>query len=245
MFNNLKRFYSRIITNCSSIIRINGQCILCGDCGQQSLDMCPPCEQSLSIIKHCCRTCAMPLLNHSELLCGDCLQHPPPFTHTQAIWTYGFPVAQLIAAYKYQRKLSYGQTLGEIAIRHIEDAYSQRPAPDYIVATPLHWRRQLARGFNQTDMLARHYSNRLQTPLLSGVKRKKLTQPQQSLDARQRKVNLRDAFSIANPKPIKGKLVAVVDDVMTTGATAKELSQTLLDTGAREVHIWVLARTPH
>jgi len=191
-----------------------------------------------------CQYCALPLAG-ANLVCGECLRQPPPFNRTEACWTYQFPVAQLVSAFKYRRKYSYGQTLCQLMTYHLAAAYAGQPFPDVIVPAPLHWRRHWQRGFNQSELLAKYYSSALNIRLLHAVQRRRSTRSQQSLTAAQRKLNLLNAFHINQQEEIAGKCIALVDDVMTTGATAKEISQTLLNAGAAEVHIWVLARTPH
>jgi len=153
-------------------------------------------------------------------------------------------VAQLVSAFKYQRKYSYGQALAQLMSQQLAAAYAGQTLPDMVVAAPLHWRRYWHRGFNQSELLARVYSNQLHIRVFHGLQRRRSTPSQQSLTADQRKHNLRNAFHVLKPSAITGKCIALVDDVMTTGATAREISQTLLNAGAGEVHIWVLARTP-
>jgi len=199
---------------------------------------------SLPDIGHHCQTCALPISDALDTHCGVCLQSLPPYSRTEACWIYEAPVAQLIAGYKYHRRLSYGITLAKIASIKFASAYIQTKKPDFITATPLHWKRHLYRGFNQCDVLTQYFSQQLQVPIFTHIKRSKPTKKQLLLPAEERQVNLKDVFSIGKSDAIAGKLIAVVDDVMTTGATAKSISQTFLDAGAREVHILVLARTP-
>ena len=222
-----------------------GRCILCAGPAQPALDLCAPCAGSLPVLGRHCRYCALPLVSHCKLVCGECLRKPPAFSRTEACWYYKFPVAQLVSAFKYDRKYSYGQTLAQLMAQQLAAAYTAQPLPDFIVAAPLHWRRHWHRGFNQSELLARHYSSALNIRLFHGLQRQRSTRSQQSLTAAQRKQNLRNAFHVNQQKPIAGKCLALVDDVMTTGATAREISQVLINAGAAEVHIWVLARTPH
>ena len=223
-----------------------GQCILCGDAGQPGLDICLPCLRELPVIHHCCQQCALSLSDPASLLCGLCVQNKPPFSRARALWHYQAPIAQLISGFKYNRRYSFGNTLAIIMADSIVSAHLHgemyRPSPDLIIPTPLHWYRRLRRGFNQSEQLACVLSERLNIPMLRAIKRRKATPPQQSLNAQQRKNNLRKAFEVTDD--IRNLHVAVVDDVMTTGATATEISHCLLDAGAREVEIWCLARTP-
>jgi ComF family protein len=108
----------------------------------------------------------------------------------------------------------------------------------------MHWRRRLQRGDNHAHYLAQIFSEQLGIPLLRGVKRQRYTQPQESLSKAQRRANLKRAFAVSSKLDLTGMRLAIVDDVMTTGATANALSQCLLNAGATQVHIWCLARTP-
>jgi ComF family protein len=222
---------------------IKGQCILCADKGQDTADICQACETDLPRVGHQCLRCALPLTDADQTECGQCLQAPPPFQRTHAPWLYQPPTAQLISAFKYRRHYSCGRTLAIIASASIVSAYKYDRLPDIITPTPLHWYRHLQRGFNQSEHLASVFAKQLHRPMQHLLKRNKATPAQQLLNARKRRQNLRGAFQVIGE--VQGKTVAVVDDVMTTGATVSEISQVLLNAGAKEVHIWVLARTPH
>jgi len=114
---------------------------------------------------------------------------------------------------------------------------------DLIVPVPLHWRRRWTRGFNQTELIADQLGAALSTPVaMRALRRTKATTAQQRLDARTRARNLRGAFTLH--QPVAGLRVALVDDVVTTGATATELTKLLLKGGATTVELWALARTP-
>ena len=104
--------------------------------------------------------------------------------------------------------------------------------------------RQAKRGFNQAMELARPLARRLTIPVEHGVLlRQRATQAQHGLDARARRRNLKDAFVCSKPERILGKHIALVEDVVTTGTTAREASRVLLDAGAASVSVWCVART--
>ncbi len=235
-------------------LSLAGQCILCGannhrNCttnalrlDRRNLDLCLACENDLPSINHGCQHCALPLAVKSARDCGQCLRSPPPFKRTIAAWPYSPPIAQLISGFKYNRHYSYGQSLGKVLASKLASTYKHNNIPQLIVPTPLHWWRQLQRGFNQSEQLASCLSSQLQVPISRAVKRIKPTPPQQTLNAQQRRHNLQGVFTVT--RPVRGKRLALVDDVMTTGATAAEISRCLLSAGALEVHVWCLARTP-
>lgn len=226
-------------------------CILCGmgcPSEHQGMDLCSHCQYELPRLQHSCTICALPLPTHSHSpQCGHCMISPPPFSKTVAGWYYQAPVDQLISSFKYSRKINHALVLATLFSPIVQQAYSHSPYPDIIIPTPLHWLRRWRRGFNQSELLANWLAKSLSLPMARYLKRSRATPAQQSLSAQQRKLNLKNAFSLnsAAQARIAGKTIAVVDDVMTTGATATTISQTLLKSGAKEVHIWCLARTDH
>ena len=219
-----------------------GRCLFCSMPSADDIDICAPCRADLPWLEPGCRRCALPLPDPEESeLCGRCLIDPPAFQRTEACWLYRPPLARAIATFKYHRNLGYGRSLGILMADRIASAYSHGAAADFITSVPLHLRRRLRRGFNQSEMIAQLLAGQLQLPYRPLLKRTRATPAQQTLDAEDRYHNLKNAF---RSKPLRGETVAVVDDVMTTGATADEVSRCLLAAGAGEVHIWCLARTP-
>lgn len=184
-----------------------------------------------------CPVCALPTL-HSAV-CGQCLRHPPHFTRTVAAFAYAFPLDKLVLALKYGEKLHLADLLADKLAQNICDR------PDCVVPMPLHPQRLRERGFNQSLQLARRLARQLDIPLLArSCQRVRDTPSQSSLPWKERNRNMRKAFSCS--AAVAGKHVAIVDDVMTTGATLNELAFTLKQAGAINVSAWVVARTlPH
>lgn len=219
----------------------SGQCILCAAKGQPGLDICRYCETDLPVIGSNCTQCALPLNVEHGGLCGQCTLISPPYARTEVQWLYQPPIAQLISDFKYHGRLHCGSALAKIAYQKYASTYLHTPKPDVLTPMPLHWRRYLHRGFNQSEHLAQYYSKALKIPVIRSLKRVRATPSQQSLNAETRKRNLKGAFKVN--ADVAGKTVALVDDVMTTGASAHEASLCLLAGGAAAVHIWCLART--
>jgi ComF family protein len=214
-------------------------CLLCGAASYDGI-CCAACEVDLPrLTADHCPVCALPTL--AGCVCGQCLQQPPPFDHTVAAFSYNFPVDKLIQALKFRDRL--------ILIDFLAKAVTQRITthPDCIVAVPLHSIRLRERGFNQSLLLARHISRSLHIPLLpDACERVRNTPPQSALPWKERDKNMRQAFTCKADAAVHGKHVAIVDDVMTTGASIGELARALKQAGAREVSAWVVARTlPH
>ena len=185
----------------------------------------------------CCPQCALPTLHGA--VCGQCLQHPPHFRRTVAAFAYAFPLDKLLLALKYGEKLHLSGLLADKLALRIDHL------PDCIIPMPLHKERLRQRGFNQSMQLAQRLSQQLHVPLLAhACVRIRNTPSQSGLPWKERNKNMRKAFDCSTV--VTGKHIAVVDDVMTTGATLNELAHTLLRAGASEVSAWVVARTlPH
>ena len=221
-------------------------CLLCSAPHNNNIALiCGPCRDDLPYISHPCYQCALPLPTKSgnAAVCGQCLKQPPPFKHCVVPLSYAMPVDSLIAAFKYRNQLTNGRLLSQLLLAEIWRRYANQPLPEIIVPVPLHWRRQLRRGFNQSQCVASYLGGQLSIPVqLRRIRRIRRTPSQQGLNKPQRQRNLKQAFSVT--KPFSGETIALIDDVMTTGTTCAEISRELLKAGASEVHIWALARTP-
>ncbi len=186
-----------------------------------------------------CPVCALPTF--AGEICGKCLKKSPAFERTVAAFSYGFPLDQLVKALKFQESL--------VLVNLLADELAQRidARPDGIVAMPLHPQRLRTRGFNQSQLLAARIAKRIGVPLLSDAcQRVRDTPPQSLLPWKERDKNIRGAFEVTLPATVCGKHIAIVDDVMTSGASIGELARALKKAGAREVSAWVVARTlPH
>jgi ComF family protein len=185
-------------------------------------------------------------LRHApDLVCGPCLRRPPPWDEAVAGLAYGFPVDRLVCRLKFSRDLSCLEILALELIDAVRRAGG--PLPDIIAPVPLHRTRQFARNFNQADLLARRLGKALGIPVHSSLlTRTRRTPAQSGLDAGQRRRNIRGAFACRrrNAIGLAGSRVAIVDDVMTTGATLAECCRTLKGAGAAGISLWVAARAP-
>lgn len=220
---------------------LTGPCLLCGGrCTlPDGLALCDGCRNLLPATGRHCPNCAQP--QTSDARCGPCQRHPPPFERAIAPWLYAPPLDRLVLQLKTSAAGPCAHALGGLLARHL--AASGCELPDLIVPVPLHARRLRERGFNQAAMLARVLARKLGVPWRADV----LLKPHESadqrqLDKRQRRRNLRGCFT-CRPLPT-GCHVALVDDVVTTGATAWAGSEALRRAGAARVAVWALARTP-
>jgi len=148
----------------------------------------------------------------------------------------------MILALKFKQQLAYARILGELMAEKVtSEWYRSKPLPDLLMPLPLHWQRLQERGFNQALELACPLAAALSLSLdWQSAERLKNTPPQLGLTAKERLSNLKQAF-IVN-RDLRGKTIAVLDDVMTTGATLAEFSRALLRQGASRVEVWCCAR---
>ena len=212
-------------------------CFLCGAMSRDGV-WCSACNDALPYLSmpHC-PVCALP--THDGATCGHCLQHPPHFDRTVAVFAYAFPLNKLVLA------LKHGQQL--VLVNSLADKLAQRVTmrPDCLIAMPLHPARMQGRGFNQSLELARRLARQMNIPLgLDACQRVRDTPPQTTLSGKERNKNMRGAFACA--ADLTDQHVAIVDDVMTSGASLNEVALTLRTAGVRAVSAWVVARTlPH
>ena len=219
-------------------------CLLCDELCEGPMPICLGCEHDLPWRGPHCEVCAKPL-SHDGLICGACLSLAPRFYKTIAPWHYRLPIDSLITRFKHQGQWQYGKFLALLLARHLEHLYGQSLAkPDCLIAVPLTTKRLRQRGFNQAQMLCDWLGQHLAIKVLGDVVvRSKETLSQQQLTAKARKANLSRAFSLKH-NLVKNAHVAVVDDVLTTGATAQAMAKVLYQAGAKRIDIYCLARTP-
>jgi ComF family protein len=158
-----------------------------------------------------------------------------------AAWSFGYyegALRELLHLLKYEGVTPVAARLGGALSR----AVPRDTAFDAIVPMPLHWWRRWRRGFNQAELLADEVARRLGLPLEKPVKRRRLTGSQTGLTAGARRRNVAGAFRVLKPERVAGKRLLLVDDVLTTGATANACAAALKSAGARYVAVLTLAR---
>ena len=218
------------------------RCLLCEAPGSPGLDLCPGCVTDLPWIDTACGQCGLPLPEHSrDAICGVCIRKPPPFHRTLAPLKYSRPVDGLINRFKHQHSLTTGRALARLLTKSIRQV--DVDLPELLIPIPLHRWRYWRRGFNQAQLLARDLSAELGLPMARALARIRHTPHQQGLKASTRRANLNGAFSIRAGTRLPAS-VALIDDVMTTGATVSECARVLRQHGADSVSVWCIARTP-
>lgn len=225
----------RRVDNWLDLDRLPGSCLLCALPTRG--DLCPGCRADLPELRHACDRCALPLPRPGT--CGHCLRRPPPYHRAFAAFRYAPPLRDLVLRLKFRNRLTLARLLGELLAERIAEA--SLPRPDLILPVPLHEARLRERGYNQALELARPVARRLALPLDPTLALRRLATASQSdlpLPARRR--NVRGAFAIAaRPLP---RHIAILDDVVTSGSTVRELTSALLRAGAGEIQVWSLAR---
>lgn len=223
------------------------QCAVCGMSSRRPIELCQDCEAELPWLGPGCYQCALPLAN-TDGLCGRCLKTPPAFDGATAACRFAGPVVNFVHGLKFSGQLPLAPVLVELLAQAVADQLLDTGPPQRVIPMPLHWRRRWRRGFNQAELLTRGL---LKHALLcdydltldrSSCRRRRWTSPQRGLGEAARRRNLRGAFSCT--ADLGGQSVAIVDDVLTTGASAHALAGTLKAAGAERVEIWCCARTP-
>ena len=159
-----------------------------------------------------------------------------------AVYSYGSyegTLRQLIHLFKYAGVRPLARTFGRFLTR----ALPRENAFDVIVPMPLHWFKQWQRGFNQSELLAAEIARKWNVPVRKLVRRQKTTAPQAGLTNAKRRANVRGAFRFTGGRRLEGLRVLLVDDVVTTGATASACARVLKRAGAAHVSLLALART--
>lgn len=213
------------------------RCLVCGEPGSGGLDLCPDCRAALPGAGPACTRCALPLAAPGR--CGRCLRRPPPLQAVRAAFVYAAPLDRLLPRHKFHHDLAAGRLLARL----MADAFVACEPPQALVPVPLHRGRLRRRGYDQALELARPLAARLDLPLRADLlRRDRATAAQSELDAPARRRNLHGAFRVAE-RPLPDH-VALVDDVMTTGATLHAAAVALRRAGVARVDAWVCARAP-
>ncbi|WP_109126247.1 ComF family protein [Dyella sp. C11] len=215
------------------------RCLLCGAAGDEGRDLCRDCAHELPRNRICCARCALPLPEPAAQ-CGQCQRRAPPWDAAWVPFRYAWPLDRLESRFKFSADLASGRVLSALWLR--EPPPSALPA--CIVPVPLHAGRLRERGYNQVAELAkalsRHFGVRWD---MSALTRVRATSAQTELGAPGRRRNVRGAF-MADSRESWPAHVALLDDVMTTGATLAECTRQLKRAGVQRVDVWALARAP-
>ena len=213
----------------------------CTLCGARSRDnLCAGCTRDLPFRTSpgCPRCNAASVENQ---VCGACLSEPPHFDETISAFAYAYPLDRLVQAFKFNANLGLLPLFADALARAIQGRAGTLAMPDLVVPLPLAPRRLAERGFNQSALLGERVSKKLGIRFdARGMLRVRETPPQTGLSREARLKNVHGAFDCA--QRLDGRHIAVVDDVMTTGASLSEAAKALKKAGAAHVSAWVVAR---
>jgi len=230
-------FYPRHCCHCGRPVRSRRHRLLCAACSRQL--------SAARIEGAVCAICGLPLAVpvQAGTRCVRCRTERLHFDAARALFRYGGPAGSLVRGFKFEGEFFIGPLLMDEAVRR-GWLPPELGRADAVLPVPLHPRRRRQRGYDQAMLLARALARRLRTELLSGaLVRRRYTAQQASLAAVQRWDNVRGAFAVTRPERVRGRHLLLVDDVMTTGATADECARALKRAGARRVSVLTLTRT--
>ena len=220
-------------------------CAVCHGWGLRRV--CFDCVQRFGARVPRCTRCALQV-PVGVAVCGACITAPPPFERSVAAVDYDYPWDSLITRFKFHAALDLAPALAHRLAQAVADHGATSPTlPTLLLPVPLSAARLRERGYNQAWELTRHLGRLRQCPVDARLLlRVKDTAHQLALPLAQRAGNVRGAFAIEPGRrtELQQRNVALIDDVMTTGATAAEITRVLLQAGAAQVQVWTVARTP-
>lgn len=211
---------------------------------------CPRCLPRFAPYKGAaCPRCALPLPHADRkdgpsVPCGHCLADPPPWDDIRVYGLYEGVLRDCLLRLKFSGELALAGPLGALLARHLQTFPPETAPPDLVLAVPQHPAHLRERGYNQAHELAVALCRELRLPLRHDLLyRTRRVSPQAGLDAAQRSTNVRGSFAVATPD-LAGRHCWLLDDVMTTGSTARAACSVLREAGAASVTLLVMARTP-
>lgn len=213
-------------------------CLACGNVLPASAHFCQVCAEEVERLPEPhCRRCAEP--GDFERVCPRCELRPPPFTRAFAPFAHHGPIARAIHRFKYEDRPELAPGLARMLVEESRNFLAA--SPEVLCAIPLHADRFRARKYDQARLLAREAARLMgrQYPL-DGLARRRATQRQVGLAESEREQNVAGAFHAS--EPVRGRRVLLLDDVFTTGATARAAGAAVLEAGAKEVQVLTLAR---
>jgi ComF family protein len=226
-------------------------CLACGQrLGPGRRDpLCGACWQGLPRIEPpICESCGLPLgaleppARPLRARCAGCRRRRPAWSYARAAARYEGALRETVHALKFEGRRAAVRPLADLLVA-ARPLLPAAPPPELLVPVPLHRARRRQRGFDQAELLARRLAGAWGLPVAAGaLRRRRATSPQSELPAARRRGNVRGAFAVRRPAAVAGRHVLLVDDVLTTGATAEECARCLRRAGAATVGVLTVAR---
>lgn len=213
--------------------------LTCNACGREIFEgyFCKECIEKMELNTKYCVKCGRSVLNDAGV-CSYCYGNRVYFDKARSVYSYKEPVSFLIKSLKFKGKKYLAEIFGEIltpyVVRDFVDA-------DIITCVPMHEKDLKRRGYNQTELIARKISDILGFKFDTVVEKFKHTKKQIKLNKKERLVNLKSVFKVIDKKKVFHKRILVIDDVMTTGATAEAISEKLFNAGAEKIYFLTVA----
>ena len=230
-------FYPEVCQICEDRRATKAEGYVCADCWAR--------PDGVRFIKPpFCDVCGLPYEGDisGEFECSNCREMDLHFTHARAAVMATGLLLEIIHKYKYNRALWFEPFLADLLIRAAKPEL-EKNSVDALVPVPLHSMKEKEREFNQADRLSARLSKAVGIQALKkAVKRVRETETQTQLTRNERAKNMRNAFEITGRCAVKGLRLAVVDDVLTTGATTGACAKALKKAGAKDVVVWTVAR---
>lgn len=223
---------------CRHVVRDDSDTGLCGSCWRDLT----------FLTDSSCITCGLPfeVTSETEQMCGACLANPPPFSRTKAAVLYDDASKDLVMKFKHGDATHLAPIFAAwLEYANTRSQYNLLSHTDLLIPVPLHWTRLMKRHFNQASLLGNALSKRTGISIAHDIlNRTKATKSQGHLSRDDRLKNVSGKFSVSPKKQdiIKGKVITLIDDVYTSGATVTACAKTLKSAGAKEVYVLTLAR---
>lgn len=221
-------------------------CVCCQTSTSHHILICDLCLKDLRVAMQqpLCDRCKIPIIVESDNdWCVDCRKNEPAFDACTVVTEFQFPASSLVHALKYGKKQYYARLFGHLLCE--ERKKSCLPLPDFVCSIPMHKNKQNKKGFNHAEEIARHCATELALNFEPKMLNKnQATESQSTLGRAERFKNLSNSISVHPDLDINAKHIAIIDDVMTTGATFEYAARVLKARGAAHVEVWAFARTP-
>lgn len=219
-------------------------CAVCEEAVEAAGNLCAPCFSQLRQIgRPHCECCGVPFSHVLDAgLCAGCVGERPGYDVARSAWVYNEVSGALVTSLKFRDRTAgldaYAAAMGRAGAELLEGA-------DVIMPVPLHWRRLMGRRYNQSALLMYALAPHVRGAVMDvrNLRRVRHTVPQTRLKGAERLKNVKGAFAVRDAAVVRDRVVVLVDDVMTTGATIEACTRALREAGAREVRVLTLART--
>jgi ComF family protein len=210
------------------------------------IGLCHRCRGRLEPVdpRRCCRGClrSLPAERGGAPLCLACRRDPPPFERALALWRYRPPLDSVLRAFKFGGLDYLGDALARLAAERLRAL--PRAELDLALPVPMPWTRRLARGYNQAERFARPLARELGVPFGQVLARRGHRRRQSGLDRSERLRLPPSSFRVTDPRRVEGASLLLIDDIFTTGSTARAAAAALEAAGARRIEVLVAAWTP-